>query len=618
MPITVKVNQYNALYNAWLHLPADYANTATRYPLLLFFHGSGEAGTNLNTVLTHGVPYWISQGNNMEFTNPADGQVYKFICVSIQHPSYSCNASNVHYALNDLIARYRIDTSRIYLTGLSAGGWSTMMYTTESQANANRIAAVVTLSTAFQDVNYSNLRFFANANLETWLFAGNSDLSYLSNARRAVDTINKYKAGLAKLTAYNGGHCCWNTYYNPAYRENGVNIYEWMLQYKNPGTANAPNQAPNANAGADAVITLPTSTATLNGSLSNDPDGTITTYAWSKLSGPAQGTIASPTLASTAVNNLAAGVYQFVLTVTDNGGLTDKDTVQVTVNAAPNQAPNANAGADISIAIPATSSILNGSASNDPDGNIVNYLWSKLSGPAQGTIASPSSVTTNVSNLTIGTYKFILVVTDNGGLTDRDTMQLTVGAAPNQAPNANAGADLSITLPANSAMLNGSLSNDPDGNITTYAWSKLSGPVQGTITSPTLATTAVNNLAAGVYQFVLTVTDNGGLTDRDTMQLIVNQVTAIGVQNTDDGTTVSIYPNPVKGSCVFLLKGFEAGATSMNIYTANGMLVQSKTIQVNTGQTLLNESFGYLQPGRYYIEFVNKKKFKKYVSFLKL
>ena len=67
--------------------------------------------------------------------------------------------------------------------------------------------------------------------------------------------------------------------------------------------------------------------------------------------GPKQSTIMSPTMASTTVSNLAQGVYKFQLTVTDNAGASAKDTVQVTVNAAApvNQAPKANAGADINI-----------------------------------------------------------------------------------------------------------------------------------------------------------------------------------------------------------------------------------------------------------------------------
>ena len=83
-----------------------------------------------------------------------------------------------------------------------------------------------------------------------------------------------------------------------------------------------------------------------------DPDGTISSYAWTKTSGPASYTIANATLLRLSVTNLVQGVYVFSLQVTDNAGATASSTVTVTVNAAappPNQAPVANAGSNINI-----------------------------------------------------------------------------------------------------------------------------------------------------------------------------------------------------------------------------------------------------------------------------
>ena len=93
------------------------------------------------------------------------------------------------------------------------------------------------------------------------------------------------------------------------------------------------NQAPTANAGSDQTITLPTSSVNLSGS-GSDPDGSISSYAWTKVSGPSAGTITSAGTAATTVTAMAQGVYKFQLKVTDNGGSTDLDTVQITVNAA--------------------------------------------------------------------------------------------------------------------------------------------------------------------------------------------------------------------------------------------------------------------------------------------
>jgi N-acetylneuraminic acid mutarotase len=92
------------------------------------------------------------------------------------------------------------------------------------------------------------------------------------------------------------------------------------------------NQPPVACAGADQVITVPASTVNLNGSCSSDPDNNITSYNWTKISGPLTLSIANANAVQTQVTSLVQGVYQFELKVTDAGGLFSKDTVQITVN----------------------------------------------------------------------------------------------------------------------------------------------------------------------------------------------------------------------------------------------------------------------------------------------
>jgi len=286
-----------------------------------------------------------------------------------------------------------------------------------------------------------------------------------------------------------------------------------------------PNQAPAANAGADQTITLPTSSVTLTGS-GTDPDGSISTYQWTKIAGPTSFTIVSPTQAQTVINSLVQGVYQFELRVTDNGGAIDRDTVTVTVNAAVppvNQVPTANAGGNQTITLPTSSVTLTGSGT-DPDGTITAYLWTKVSGPTSFNIVSPTQFQTVVNNLVQGVYQFELRITDNAGAFGRDTVMITVNAAvpqPNQAPTANAGANQTITLPTNSITAAGS-GTDPDGTITAYQWTKIAGPLTFNIVSPAQAQTAINNLVQGVYQFELRVTDNSGASGRDTITVTVN------------------------------------------------------------------------------------------------
>ena len=218
---------------------------------------------------------------------------------------------------------------------------------------------------------------------------------------------------------------------------------------------------------------MPISTVNLSGS-GSDADGTISSYAWTKISGPSSYTIADTFSAVTNVTELVEGIYEFQLTVTDNDGATGTDVMQVTVSLpAVNQAPTANAGNNKRITLPVNSISLSGSGS-DTDGTVTSYKWTKISGPSAYNIVDTSSPVTEVNGLVEGVYQFELKVTDNDGATDNDIMQVTVNPVPNQTPNANAGSNKIITLPVNTTSLSGS-GSDADGTYR-YKWTKISGP----------------------------------------------------------------------------------------------------------------------------------------------
>jgi len=191
------------------------------------------------------------------------------------------------------------------------------------------------------------------------------------------------------------------------------------------GSSKGGNTAPIANAGPDQTITG--SNTGLNGSGSYDPDGSIATYYWTKISGPSQYSISNSTIASPTVSNLVQGVYEFKLSINDAQGALASDIVKITVGQATggNRAPVASAGPDQSIS--GSSTQLNGSGSYDPDGAISSYYWKKVSGPAQygfsnSTIASPMA-----QNLVQGVYEFELLVNDAQGVLSSDIVKITVG-----------------------------------------------------------------------------------------------------------------------------------------------------------------------------------------------
>jgi ribosomal protein L14 len=369
----------------------------------------------------------------------------------------------------------------------------------------------------------------------------------------------------------------------------------------------AANQPPTANAGSNIVISLPTSSTTLTGS-GTDPDGTIVSYAWTRVSGPTTFTLGTANAATTTLSNLVAGVYTFRLTVTDNGGATATDDVTVTVNtsAPSNQSPISIAGNNITLNLPANSTTLNGTSSFDPDGTIVSYAWSKVSGPTTFTLANANVSTTALSNLVAGTYVFQLTVTDNNGATDDDNITVIVSAVPNQPPVANAGNNIVLTLPLNSTTLNGGSSTDADGTIVSYTWARVSGPATFTLANANAAATGLTGLVQGTYTFRLTVTDNDGATATDdiivtvnpaanqspvanagsdiTITLPINATILTGSGYDPDGTIASYAWTRVSGPATYTLVNANAASTGLN-GLVQGVYVFRLTVTDNSGAT---------------------------------
>ncbi|WP_295124238.1 prolyl oligopeptidase family serine peptidase [uncultured Chitinophaga sp.] len=218
---------------ALVQLPDNYAAGNERYPLIMFLHGKSKAGTDIGKLALEGIPYWLDKGAKLDAVSPADGKLYKFIVVCPQALEWGLTPVQVNYVLDQMIKRYRVDTSRVYLTGYSAGGWATVMAITENQQISGRFAAAVPMSPATIDApNEKRFNLVSKANIHCWYFGGEEEINFLETAQRYADSTNKYKPGLARVTTTPYRHCCWKEFYDPAFRQEGMSIYEWMLQYK--------------------------------------------------------------------------------------------------------------------------------------------------------------------------------------------------------------------------------------------------------------------------------------------------------------------------------------------------------------------------------------------------
>lgn len=212
-------------------LPARYDSTSKRYPLLIFLHGSGEMGngtTELSKVLVNAVPKLI---NNKKFPPNFNvgGKNYSFIVFSPQTKSWT-TVDDVYAMIQYAIKNYRIDTTRIYVTGLSLGGNLTWATGAKYPKLLSAIAPICGSLTASD----ANAKSIASANLPVWAFHNeDDDRAPVKSTKDYVAFINAYNPNpKAKITIWpTGKHDAWTKASDPNYKENNVNMYEWMLQF---------------------------------------------------------------------------------------------------------------------------------------------------------------------------------------------------------------------------------------------------------------------------------------------------------------------------------------------------------------------------------------------------
>ncbi len=290
-------------------------------------------------------------------------------------------------------------------------------------------------------------------------------------------------------------------------------------------TVTQANQPPSVNAGTGSTISLP-QTLNLSGTVSDDglPAGGSISVSWDKASGPGAVTFANGNAISTTATFSAAGVYALRLSASDSE-FTFSDEVRVTVEAA-NVAPTVNAGADQTITLPGTAT-LNATVSDDnlPSG-VTNVLtWSKTSGPGNVTFADSHAASTTATFSAAGAYVLRLEADDSEYTSESE---LTVNVNPdtrvNQPPTVSAGANQSLTLPANVVSLQGTATDDglPAGGALNVVWNLVNGPGPVTFSDRnSLTTTATLGAATGTYLFRLTAGDSQ-LTSSSDVTVTVN------------------------------------------------------------------------------------------------
>ena len=203
-----------------LHLPPGYdENRTQRWPLMLFLHGAGERGSNLSRVAVHGPPRVVK-------TNPN----FEFILVSPQCPAGQTWDNEALLGLLDhALRQYRVDESRIYLTGLSMGGYGTWNLGLNHPGRFAAIAPVCGGGSILPILIPAPGNSAAVRKLPIWAFHGaQDDVVPLQETERIVTELRKI-GNSPKVTIYpHAGHDSWTeTYQNPE-------LYQWLLQHRRP------------------------------------------------------------------------------------------------------------------------------------------------------------------------------------------------------------------------------------------------------------------------------------------------------------------------------------------------------------------------------------------------
>ena len=329
-----KLGTTKAPWGYYEYLPDSY-NQKSKHPVIIFLEGIGEKGngkSDLDKVLKHGPPKLIKKGE-WPSSRP-------FLVFAPQSATDLYNKNLLHDFINYIINNYKVDASRIYLTGLSGGGISIWNYLAAYPKNS--VAAVVPISGSGKN----DVKKACSWEVPIWAFHGSSDPTIgMDGSVYPVETINGCSSKpLAKVTIYPGvKHDAWSRTYDLSGMKDDVmskyspykeNIYDWMLKHSKDGSAPPPpaaNQPPVAQAGNDVSAAESDSKVVLNGSGSSDKDGKITSYYWKKLSGP-KVSLSGAGSSQLTLTKLSKGTYKFRLTVKDDDDASDSDEISVTVS----------------------------------------------------------------------------------------------------------------------------------------------------------------------------------------------------------------------------------------------------------------------------------------------
>jgi dienelactone hydrolase len=188
----------------------------------------GNGKEDLKMLLINGLAQRVAEGNFPgSFTS--GGASYSFVMIFPQFRIWP-KPEDVQAVIDHALQNYRIDPKRVYLAGMSMGGGTTWDY---AAVHGRNLAAMVTICGASQGDSATN-RLIAETNTPVWAFHNQGDkivnVGFTTSHIQMITAVNPDYP--YRMTIWpSPEHDAWTEATNPEYREEGKNMYEWMLQY---------------------------------------------------------------------------------------------------------------------------------------------------------------------------------------------------------------------------------------------------------------------------------------------------------------------------------------------------------------------------------------------------